>query len=113
MVRVFRQRFVAFIFCAGLLIGFGLKLGISTQKKFSLIVKTFEGDQPTEEEKSEKDEKSSRVFKNLIFFELLSHHSPSTIAPFSITAHCRVYLLTTVTEPLITVPVEPPESSFA
>ena len=108
MVRVFRQRFVAFVFCAGLLIGFGLKLGISTQKKFSVIVKTFEGDQPTEEEKSDKDEKSSRIFK-MIFLDFLSQHSPSLVAPSAISAQGLVYLVTTIVEPLITVPVEPPE----
>ncbi|WP_129715458.1 hypothetical protein [Pedobacter sp. SYP-B3415] len=92
-----------------LFIGFGLKAATSMKSKFSCIVKTFEGEQPTEEEKNTKDEKSGRGMKKQLFCEHPEMNRLAFKEAMSLRPHDRVYLSAAVTKPLIAIPTEPPE----
>ncbi|WP_138730439.1 hypothetical protein [Pedobacter helvus] len=109
MIAFFRHRFTIYILSSFLLLGFFLKASSCFGCKWYNLVCELEEKQPLEDEESTKDDKSGRAIKKT--WDISSAHPHQTFSNISIVneAHNRVYLLSIVNAPLLSVLSEPPE----
>lgn len=77
--------------------------------KLSCLSIAWEDNQPSEEEKNAKEDKSKRLAKKIWFFEGEAFGKSSAWAAAVADAEEDVYLQLNVPEPLIAMPIEPPE----
>lgn len=109
MAMFFRHKIVVYLFSAALFFAFGLKTVVSIGSKWSIALIEMEDEFPSEEDKSAKEEKSGRSVKKMWYFDVPSLGQISAKDLGYSEAHNRVYLLAIISEPLITILIEPPE----
>ncbi|UYQ91975.1 hypothetical protein MKQ68_17970 [Chitinophaga horti] len=93
-----------------LFLGFGLKASVSVAGKYkcSNISMEMESKSSAEEGKNSKEDKSGRSSKKMCYFDVPNLHQLA-YNPTTSEAHNRVYLLAIISEPYLSIPIEPPE----
>ncbi|SOD15050.1 hypothetical protein [Pedobacter xixiisoli] len=109
MIAFFRHRFTIYFLSSFLFLGFFLKANSFFGCKWSNIVCELEEQQPSEDEKGAKEDKSGRTIKKTWDISSPNPNQPYSKEPIINEAHNRVYLLAIITEPLIAILSEPPE----
>lgn len=111
MIAFFRLKFVAFLLGGALFFGFGLKASVEISGKFSCFLQCLEDDQQLEKEKSDNDEKQTRKAKKNWDVQALEFGQVFSRNPIAWGAAERAYLMATLLEPLIAIPIQPPKIS--
>ena len=100
------------LFSAILLTSFAFKTGVCLEKKWSILFVDVDDEQANEEESTTKNEsKSYKPSRKVWYFQWSTHQHYLINDNSGQKAHDSIYLLAIISEPLMTILIQPPEIS--